>query len=139
MYPLNDSDCILRALTKRTWMQENRREAYILKRPQDIETLSISVNVERLTPDIGHWLLHSFNKSFGADRLRTVAIRNINIDSKTAGLDVQQSDHDLAERPDHASLTGLPHPNNIEMAERVATKHAAIAEALDREIRQRPD
>ncbi len=127
--PLPCEEIVLRAILKAGWLHEDGRinaNAFIRHPKKDQDGLSVNL---RSRTNIVAWL-SGFNKSWGADSLHSGKIR-------TLGLDVGQTADDLAHRPDHAVVEGLPFQDeDPERAEQLASELARISRPADRKIRK---
>jgi hypothetical protein len=130
--PVPCPEILLRAITKAGWIDQDTGEidsgAYIGDPARDLDELS--VNIAQLT-DTEEWL-SSFRASFGADSLHTGHVRSL-------GIDVVQTAEDLASRPSHALIVGVPSQEQDALAaERLASSLQHMSRAVDRKRRKQP-
>ena len=130
--PLPCEEIVLRSLLKKNWFDEETKrikaDAFIRDPRKDVDGLSVNIHS---TTDVPLWLAE-FNRSFGADTLHSGRIRML------PGLDVAQTDEDVADQLNHAVITGVPFADDEpKLAESLASRLAAMSRTLDRTKRQR--
>ena len=131
--PLSCEEIVLRALLKRNWCHEDTKrikaDAFIRDPKKDLDGLSVNI---RSKTEVASWLA-TFSRSFGADKLHTGSIRDIDQE-----LDVGQAEEDAEAYPEHAIITGLPFSDDDpERAEILASRLVEISRTFDRTLRKR--
>jgi hypothetical protein len=125
-------EIVLRAIRNKGWIDQDGKlnaSAFIRDPLRDPDGLSVNL---RSQTDLNHWLISTFNKSFGADTLHVGYVRKLE-------LEVGQTQEDFDTQSGHALIVGIPtQDEDPKRAEDIATELVKMSRQFDRNVRQRP-